>query len=84
MLVLAVVYGVHEFVHQGVKHLNAIAQRRRDKDLIHSVGGCLFAPALANMAAFDIGASKATGHMAFGNCIALFFEERRKRQDGLL
>lgn len=84
VLVLAVVYGVYEFVHQGVKHLNAIAQRRRDKDLIHSVGGGLGAPALANMAAFDIGAGKATGHMAFGDRVALFFKERRKRQDGLL
>ncbi len=84
MLVLAVVHGVYEFMHQGVEHLNAIAQRWRDKDLIHPVGGGLRAPALANVAAFNIGASKATGHVAFGDCIALFFKERRKREDGLL
>jgi hypothetical protein len=71
-------------VHQGVKHLNAIAQRRRDKDLVYSVGGGLGAPALANMPAFDIGAGKPTGHVAFGDCVALFFKERRKRQDCLL
>ena len=74
MLVLTVIHRMHQFMHQRIKHLNAIAEPRRDKDLIHLVGRRLGAPALADVPTFNVSTGKATGHMALGYGITLFFK----------
>ena len=74
VLVLAVIYSMHEFMHESIQYLNAIAKPRRNKDLIHLVSRGLCAPALTDVPAFNVGAGKATGYMALGDGITFFFK----------
>lgn len=74
VLVLAVIHRMHQFMYQRIKHLNAIAEPRRNKDLIHLVCRGLGVPALTDVPAFNVGASKSTGYVALGYGITLFFK----------
>ena len=74
VLVLAVIHCMHELMHQGIEYLNTIAKPWRNKDLIDLIGRGLCTPALADVAAFNVGAGKATGDMALGDDITFFFK----------
>ena len=60
VLVLAVVHGVDELMHQGVDHVEGVPQSGRDEDLVHAVTRAFGGPALANVAAAHPSAGKAT------------------------
>ena len=67
VLVLAVVYRVHQLVGQGVNDLKCAGKRGRDKDLVDFIGRAFFRPALADVSASYAGACKAAGHLAVRN-----------------
>ena len=59
VFVLAIVDRVHQFVRQGIEHLDGIVQDRRDEDLVQAVAAALARPALAHMVAAGTRAGKA-------------------------
>ena len=71
VLVLAVVHGVDELMHQGVDHVEGIPQGGRDEYLVHPIASAFGGPALANVAAANPSAGEATRHLAHRQGVAL-------------
>ena len=72
---------MNQFVHQRVEHLDRIAQRRRDENLVARVFAARGAPALPDVPAAQPGAGKAARDLALGDDMVLGSEQRAQRLD---
>jgi len=79
MLVLAVVYGVHQFVHQGVDHFIGRFQCGGNEYLVQLIRRAVGGPTLTHMATACAGAGKATRNLARGQGIAFGCKQGREQ-----